>query len=248
MKRLLLTLCLLASPAVSEVRLEHLTTAEVSAALDAGFDTILIPTGGTEQNGAHMVLGKHNLRVAHLSERIAEEVGRALVAPVMAYVPEGRIDPPEGHMRFPGTISLPDEVFALTVEYAARSFYQAGFRHIVLLGDSGGNQRALHDVAQKLNKEWWGDPVLYADAFYRSNAVFVDWLKEQGVEGVNGGHAGLADTALMLAVDPSALRSLDLHHPGTDGDPTHANAQLGDVGLRLFVKRTAAQIRDFRGD
>jgi len=41
------------------VFLEHLTWPEVSDALRAGKTTVIIPTGGTEQNGRQMVLGKH---------------------------------------------------------------------------------------------------------------------------------------------------------------------------------------------
>jgi len=63
----------------------------------------------------------------------------ALVAPVVAYVPEGNIDPPESHMRFPGTIHLPEEYFKKLLEYASRSFKQHGFTDIVLIGDSGPN-------------------------------------------------------------------------------------------------------------
>jgi len=63
-------------------------------ALRAGATTIIIPIGGTEQNGPHMALGKHNVRAAALSQRIAEKLGNALVAPVLSYVPEGRVTPP----------------------------------------------------------------------------------------------------------------------------------------------------------
>ena len=91
--------------------LEDLTWTEVSDALAAGTTTVIIPTGGTEQNGPHMVLGKHNVLVKHKAGEVAGRLGNALVAPVMAYVPEGDIDPPTGHMRFPGTITTPPDVF-----------------------------------------------------------------------------------------------------------------------------------------
>src|SRR5215510_5493973 len=122
------------------VFLERLTWTEVRDAMAAGKTTIIVPTGGTEQNGPHMAIGKHNVRVAANAETIARRLGNALVAPVMAYVPEGAIDPPTGHMRFPGTISLPDPIFRQVLEYAARSLKQHGFRNIVFLGDSDGNQ------------------------------------------------------------------------------------------------------------
>src|SRR4030095_2201250 len=119
--------CLLASSKLfaqvpDTVFMEELTWTEVRDAIKAGKTTIIFPTGGTEQNGPHMVLGKHNFIVKHSAEQIARRLGNALVAPVLAYVPEGNIDPPTGHMQYPGTITLPDEFFIKVAEYAARSF------------------------------------------------------------------------------------------------------------------------------
>ena len=103
------------------VFIEKLTWEEVRDAIAAGKTTIIVPTGGTEQNGPHMALGKHNVRIAANAEHIGRRLGNALVAPVVAYTPEGGIDPPTGHMRFPGTISIPDPVFRQVLEYIARS-------------------------------------------------------------------------------------------------------------------------------
>ena len=97
--------CWLPSPLAAEVPdtvfMEELTWTEVRDAIRAGKTTIIFPTGGTEQNGPHMVLGKHNFIVKHAAEQIARRLGNALVAPVLAYVPEGNIDPPSGHMHTP---------------------------------------------------------------------------------------------------------------------------------------------------
>ena len=141
------------------VFLEELTWTEVRDALAAGTTTVIIPTGGTEQNGPHMVLGKHNYLVSYKAGEVARRLGNALVAPVMAYVPEGDVDPPSGHMRFPGTITTPTEVFEQVLEFAARSFKQHGFLDIALLGDSGGNQASQAAVAERLNSEWLATPV-----------------------------------------------------------------------------------------
>src|SRR5246127_2227012 len=141
---LLLCFFLLGLPvahASDTVFLEELTWTELRDQIRSGKTTIIVPIGGTEQNGPHMALGKHNLRVRYLSERIARALGNALVAPVIAYVPEGALDPPTAHMRFPGTITIPEEAFEKTLEYAARSFKLAGFHDIVFLGDHGGYQK-----------------------------------------------------------------------------------------------------------
>src|SRR6187401_556 len=141
------------------VFLEDMTWTEVRDAIAAGRTTVIVPVGGTEQSGPHMALGKHNVRARVLSDRIAAALGDTLVAPVLAYVPEGAISPPAGHMRFPGTISIPDATFKSTVEAAGRSLRQAGFRHVVLLGDHGGYQPLLKEAAAALNKEWAGSGV-----------------------------------------------------------------------------------------
>ena len=89
---------LLAAPCLAAgaetVFLEELTSPELSDLVRAGKHTILIPIGGTEQNGPAMALGKHNVRVKALSQKIALALGDALVSPVIAYVPEGSVEPP----------------------------------------------------------------------------------------------------------------------------------------------------------
>src|SRR6266566_7338654 len=149
-----LLLSLPTAQAADTVFLEELTWTELRDLVRSGKTTIIIPIGGTEQNGPHMALGKHNLRVRYLSEKIARALGDALVAPVIAYVPEGALAPPSGHMRFPGTITVPEEAFDKILEYAARSFKLAGFHDVVFLGDHGSYQRDEKAVADRLNKEW----------------------------------------------------------------------------------------------
>jgi creatinine amidohydrolase len=54
--------------------------------------------------------------VRYKTGEIAKQLGNALVAPVVAYVPEGEIKPTSGHMRFAGTITLPQDVFVRVLE------------------------------------------------------------------------------------------------------------------------------------
>ncbi len=84
---------------------------ELRGRIATGATTILMPIGSTDQNGPHMVLGKHNGRARVLAGKIAQRLGNAVVAPVIAYVWQGSISPPAGHMRFPGTVSVPGAVF-----------------------------------------------------------------------------------------------------------------------------------------
>jgi len=237
------------------VDLEALTTTELAARQAAGVDTVLVPVGGTEQSGPHMALGKHNVRVHFLAGEIARAWGRAVVAPVLAYVPEGTVTPPQGHMRFTGTISIPTPVFEGVLEGTARSFHQHGFRHVVFLGDHGGYQHSLEAVANRLNKEWkggsGGPAVLALTGYYRAAGDFDGMLKAQGFSTAEIGlHAGLADTALMMAVDPSLVRAdrlrgagLDQGADGVRGQPARATAALGQPGIRHIIDTSVAALR-----
>ncbi len=242
------------SPAVAQdsVFLEELTWTEVRDAIHAGKTTVIIPTGGTEQNGPHMILGKHNVRIRSTSGEIARRLGNALVAPVMAYVPEGNIDPPTGHMRFPGTITLPAEYFAKVVEFAARSLKAHGFTDIALVGDSGGNQAPLKAVTQMLNQEWASTSarVHHLNTYY-DDPGFSSWLMAQG-EKAEGNHANLVDTSLQLAVDPSGVRRAKLapgqtgDGSGVSGDPTRASVEYGKKGLELAIEAAVRQFGELR--
>lgn len=233
------------------VLLEHLTWDEVRDAIASGKTTIIVPTGGTEQNGPHMALGKHNVRVAANAQAIARRLGTALVAPVMAYVPEGTIDPPSGHMRFEGTISLPDPVFRQVLEYAARSLKQHGFRDIVFIGDSGPNQPGQNAVAALLNAQWAESKVrVHAiEGYYRGNPDEVTaLLRQRGVRQTElDGHADVVDTSLMMAVDPALVRRAKRQsgdgRNGVRGDPRDATAEIGRVLIERTVARTVALIR-----
>ena len=232
------------------VFLEELTWTEVRDALVAGTTTIIIPTGGTEQNGPHMVLGKHNVLVKHKAEAVARRLGDALVAPVVAYVPEGNIAPLTGHMRFPGTITTPPAVFEQVLEFAARSFERHGFLDIALLGDSGGNQLSQANVAERLNQEWdgTGARVHHLTDYYPGPGDA--WLVEQGEREQDvGSHAGMHDTASLLFLNPALLRP-ERFAPGTRGDgsgvvgnPGRSTAAYGEHILEMQIEAAVSQIR-----
>jgi creatinine amidohydrolase len=236
------------------VFLEELTWTELKAQVASGKTTVIVPIGGTEQSGPYMALGKHNVRVKMLSEKIARDLGNAIVAPVIAYVPEGTVTPPTAHMRFPGTITVSDQVFEGTLESAARSFKLHGFRDVVFLGDHGGYQADLKIVADRLNREWSATPVrVHAlPEYYRASAEeYARTLKGKGfTAGEIGTHAGLADTSLMLALDPSLVRVDQLRTApqpsaalGMYGDPRRASAELGRAGVDAVIGKTVEAIK-----
>jgi creatinine amidohydrolase len=238
----------------ASVFVDELTWTELREDVRAGKTTLIIPIGGTEQSGPHMVLGKHNARARALAGKIAQTLGNALVAPVLAYVPEGNVEPPTAHMRYPGTITVPEAAFEQVLASAARSFKLHGFRDIVLLGDHGGYQKSLRAVANGLNREWSATTVrVHAiEEYYRvAETTYARALRSRGYRDDEiGTHAGLADTSLALAVDPGLVRTERLQ-PGTKldaaegvyGDPRRASAELGQLGVDAIVAATVDAIR-----
>ncbi len=239
----------------ASLQIEELTWTELQARIATGSTTVLVPVGGTEQNGPHMALGKHNARVRELALRIADKLGNAVVAPVLAYVPEGAIDPATQHMRWPGTISIPDAAFEATLEGAARSLHRHGLCQVVLLGDHGGYRASLDRVAARLNRLWAATPcrVHALPEYYRAASTdYAAALKAQGYSAAEiGTHAGLADTALTLATVPALVRVEALakmsaagrDNDGVAGDPRRATAELGRPGTLHIVDASVAAIR-----
>jgi creatinine amidohydrolase/Fe(II)-dependent formamide hydrolase-like protein len=244
-----------AAPTSPGVYLEEMTSPELRDRIAAGATTALVPIGGTEQSGPHIVLGKHNVRARVLAGRIAAQLGDAVVAPVVAYVPEGAITPPAAHMRFAGTISIPDAAFEALLESTAQSLCRHGIRDVFFLGDHGGYQANETRAAARVNRGDGGCRAHALGAYYdAATTTFNADLKQRGFADAEiGTHAGLADTALSLAVDPALVRPAQVAAgarggvpAGVHGDPTRATAELGRIGVERIVAASVAAIRAAR--
>ena len=233
--------------------LEAMTWTEIRDAIAGGKKAVIIPTGGTEQNGPHMVLGKHNYIVTFAAGLLANKLGNALVAPTVQYVPEGDYTR-AGFGDKPGVISLPSPSYDRLLDAAVRSLRVHGFTDILLIGDSGGNQAGLTSVANTLNAEWAGTGVhVYAlvDYYQKGRIAIRDYLQKTfGWDAATvGSHAGTSDTSQLLYVFGDGIR-LDRLLPGgggpdsgVNGDPTKATAAIGKIAVDQKVNFAIEQYR-----
>lgn len=196
--------------AVDSVWLEELTWLEVRDAIRAGKTTIIVPTGGMEQNGPYLATGKHNYVNRAGCEAIARKLGNALCAPNVAFVPEGNFDPPSGAMMYPGSIGVSDATFQALLSDIANSFRVTGFQNVILIGDSGGNQRGMKEVASTLSARWAGGTTrihYIADYYDRFNEVADYAEKAFGWKQVpDGSHDDALITAIIMTVNPDHVR------------------------------------------
>jgi len=232
---------------------EELTWMEVRDLVKAGKTTIIIGTGGVEQNGPYVAGGKHNFVLQTVLPYIARAIPNALIAPIVKFVPEGRIEPTKGgHMRYPGTISLEPATFEALLSDICRSFKAHGFTDIILIGDSGGNQTGMRNVADTLNKRWAAandsTRIHYLAEYYTEDRWSYDFLKTLGITQIdstpgrqrdarvdtrNGMHDDIYYEAQIAVQDPRLIRAdqrrkaglLTLH--GVNEEPIERTIEIG---------------------
>ncbi|HEX4613305.1 MAG TPA: creatininase family protein [Urbifossiella sp.] len=208
-----------------------------------------------EENGPYVVTGKHNFIIRAVADAIARKLGTALVAPVVPFVPESGIDPPTGHMQYPGTISVSEGTFRRLLTDICGSMRAHRFRDIVLIGDSGGNQKGMRAVAAALNAKWAGGKtrVHFIPEYYDHEGV-EEWLAKQGIKQVpEGYHDDYVVTATLTAVDPVLTRAKQRQAAGKyringiDLTPVAVTAERGKKIIEIRADATVAAIHKVVG-
>jgi creatinine amidohydrolase/Fe(II)-dependent formamide hydrolase-like protein len=245
--------------ALNSVWIEELTWMEVRDEIEAGKTTAIVSTGGIEPNGPYVATGKHNYVLMSACDLLARELGDALCAPIVKLVPEGSIDPPSGHMLFPGTLSVRQETFEAVLEDVGRSLAAHGFTDVIYIGDSGGNARGMRNVATKLNDEWAaagaGVSAYHIGEFYNYSEIERYMEEDLGYEQPvdEGLHDNLYITSIMMVTDPTVVRydqrvaAGKATINGASIEPKDEIIELGRKLLQYRIDLTSAAIREARG-
>jgi creatinine amidohydrolase len=231
-------------PAANTVWLEEMTWIDVRDALKAGKTNIIVPTGGMEPNGVWLVTGKHNYVLHANCEAIARKMGNALCAPIVKFVPEGGIEPKTGHMTSPGTITAREETYQMLLTDIAESLQAHGFKNVIFIGDSGGNQKGQQAVADKLTTKWAGKALALHIGEYYDYASVSKFMEGKGIkEGKSDGmHDDPIITLNMFIDDPKSVRYDERVKAG--------KASINGVDIANRAKNTelAKQIVEFRAN
>jgi hypothetical protein len=127
-------------------------------------------------------------------------------------------------MSYPGTISLEAATFDALLTDICRSYKAHGFVDIILLGDSGGNQAGMRNVAAALNTRWAAEParVHFLPEYYDQDRWSYDFLKTLGITQIdktpgqppdartdtrNGMHDDIYYEAQIAVMDPTLIRA-----------------------------------------
>lgn len=238
------------------VFLEEMTAGEIAAAIRDGFTSVIVATGGLEQNGPNVATGKHNYVLRVTADAIARKHGQMLVSSIVQFVPEGNINPPTGHMNFPGTISLRPETFEALLTDICSSLRQHNFQNIFLIGDSGGNQDGMQNVATALNTEWIDDSarVYYIPEYYSEDIWSYDFLKQLGYIQLpdeatafrNRIHTDLHYESIMAVLEPQLVRAQTRFRNGAyevHGVEMESESELIELGKKLTEYRAEITVK-----
>jgi creatinine amidohydrolase len=246
------------------ILLEELSWPEVGDALAAGVRTVVIVTASIEQHGPHLPTMTDTAIGYALGERVTRKLGRALLAPVI------RPGCSDHHLAFPGSLSIPKEVFIETVAACVRSLAPHGFDTFVLLSSHGGNFVPLAEAAARLRAEFDGRGVRIAgffgnEALFEMMRVMVDAAAALGApQDVDAIHAEVNETSIMMLRHPhlvaadrlerGALGRIDheelfrrglraITPNGILGDARGARPEIGEAVLERVAEHIAGLVR-----
>ncbi len=239
---------------MAEVRIERLSWPEVEAALAAGKRTAIVCAAASEQHGPHPPEATDALLGEVIAVRLAEELGDALVAPVI------RPACSDHHMAFPGTITISADLLTALLDAYLESLGRHGFRRFVVFSSHGGNFPVLADWAHRRPRP---DVIVLSDIEGFLEAMR-EGMRKHGRDDDYGVHADLMETSEMLAVHPELVHMeraapgytkpmvlqdvLDrgmraISASGVLGNPVGATAEMGESVLERLVGHLAARVR-----
>jgi creatinine amidohydrolase/Fe(II)-dependent formamide hydrolase-like protein len=244
------------------VEFDMMTWAEVKKAIhEEGKTTVLVYNGGTEQRGPQNVNGGHTFMAQQTARAIALKLGNALAAPVLPFSVN------QASAELPGTIGLTGPLFAAINEQIAEQLIKSGFKNVVLMGDHGGGQKELGEVARKLDAKYsaQGIRVIFCDETYeKAQSDYEKWLADNKYP--SGGHAAIMDTSEMMYLggDKGWVRKELLstavgdpvRRPGEAPDPTakrinngitgDARPSTAELGKRIFDMKVDYAVRQIK--
>ena len=172
--------------------LQALTWRDVQRLVPSEIDTIILPVGTVEAHGASCI-GADNYIPDSLAAEIAPRIN-ALIAPIVNHGITRSLN------SYPGSSTIGVEVFINYIKDILVSYHHSKFKNIIILNGHGGNNSALKSLALDINHQlrlnvavlhWWELCAEVTESFY----------------GESGAHAGLDETAMVQAIDPTLADS-----------------------------------------
>jgi creatinine amidohydrolase/Fe(II)-dependent formamide hydrolase-like protein len=231
--------------------------------INDGYTTVLIMTGGVEDNSMNLAMGKHNINNKLLGEMIARKMGKTLVAPLVTLEPGNA-----GANVTPGRAGpmITQATYRALLFDMGNYLRSMGFKEIYYMGDSGGNTGGMRFAADSLTKLYTGTaaPVYFkhvaeyynhtshVQPFIQNDLKIPEGIQIGASQGTSRLHEELGIDATMALIDPQSIRFEQRVKAGTaeiNGIKFESLAWLQDIGRKvadLRVKVTVDAITAYR--
>lgn len=235
------------------MRWESITWDELPSVLAACHHTAILPVGATEQHGPQLGLGTDSW----IAEKVCSEVARQTGVPMLPCLPYGCS---LGHSsKWPGTIALPPKVLIDAVFHIGEWAWKSGVRRLLIVNAHVTNFAPLRCALEMLRHEFEDLSVAVIQTAELSQRVRDSFFAD-----AQDWHANAAETALLLAHEPSWVRSDKLatsddpdrtadcifshpvHHTsanGVTGSPSLATEAMGHALLAAMIEDLSAIVR-----
>ncbi len=169
----------------------NITYQDFSSLVPEKIDTVLLPIGTIEAHGCTN-LGTDVTIPEYICENLAERIN-SLIAPTVPYGITRTLLP------YPGSMTVSPESFENYVGDVIISLRNAGFENVIVINGHGGHYYELKRIAKRA----WDE--------IRCRTIIIHWWDlcapvTQNVFGESGGHAGIDETAMVLAAHPEFVK------------------------------------------
>jgi creatinine amidohydrolase len=248
---------------INSVWIAELTQPELRDMMRDGYTTVLILTGGVEDNSANLAMDKHNINNKLLGEMIARKMGRTLVAPLVTLEPGNA----GANVQIGRAGPMISQATYRALLYDMGDYLRSmGFKEIYYMGDSGGNRGGMQFAADSLTAVYSNgpDPVYFKHIgeYYNHTSHVQPYIQnELGIpeqirigasSGSSGLHEELGIDATMALADPQSIRFEQRVRAGQDeinGIKFESLEWLQDLGRKvadLRVQTTIDAINAYR--
>ena len=162
-------------------------------------DLALLPVGSTEQHGPHAPLGTDAIAAQAVAQAGADATDREVVI-----APSIDVGVSEEHRAFSGSLWVSEDTFRAYVRETIEALAHHGFERVVIVNGHGGNTAALREVCARISRG--------GDAY----VVPFTWFEAIDPDGIEMGHAGPVETALLEHVAPESVDGEAKQNAGED--------------------------------
>ena len=231
---------------------------------------VVQPLASLEQHGHHAPLLTDTILVTSVAEGVHERLQDEIYL-----LPALWLGASQHHLDFPGTVSVPNQLYSEIIKSMARSFVRAGFRRIFFLNGHGGNTvPGTHALTELTGESDECNDAYLALVDYWTLAQPAMEPARHGMETPRLTHSCEYETSMMLflqgeLIDMSRARATPpvvdtpFYHSeqggrvnmarrfnrlvgtGAMGRPEFATAEKGASLLEAIVEEVAAFVQDF---